>query len=268
MKHLFEYWIEIQARIQNTKDLFLLLDYDGTLTPIVSQPELAVCPSEVRKYLEKLRDLPGVSVAIISGRSLEDVREKVGVSGISYVGNHGLEIQNPVGRHKKSLLPARKRELNRIIQNLKNSLKDIPGILFEEKGPILSVHYRNVPQELLMRVPRAVETELQRRRDRWKTAFGKMVLEIRPNIDFHKGKAVRELLKTSSQELLPIYLGDDQSDEDAFRALRGRGISVYVGPGMFPSEADFFLQGPDEVQEFLFRCQEARCSDIHFARAT
>jgi len=235
-----------------------LLDFDGTLIAIASRPELALCPFKVRRLLEKLRDLPGVYLTIISGRSLDDVREKVGVSGITYVGNHGLEIQNPVGRHRKRLVPARKGELNRITRNLQNSLRDIPGILFEGKGPILSVHYRNVPAKLSARVIQAVETELQKREDRWKTASGKMVSEIRPHIDFHKGKAVGELLKTSSPKVLPIYLGDDQTDEDAFRVLKGRGISVYIGPGTFPSKADFFLQNPDEVQEFLARCYRAR----------
>ena len=258
MKYLFECWEEIQTRIRNTKNLFLLLDYDGTLTPIVSRPELANCPPIVRRYLERLRDLPGVYLAIISGRSLEDVQEKVGVSGITYVGNHGLEIQNPAGRHKKGLTPVRKRELNRITQNLRNSLKDIPGILIEEKGPILSVHYRNVPGKLSPRVIQAVKAEAHRTKDRWKMALGKMVSEIRPNVDFHKGKAVRELLKTSSPGLLPIYLGDDHTDEDAFRVLKGWGISVYVGSGTFPLMADFFLQSPDEVQEFLSRCYAAR----------
>ena len=157
------------------------------------------------------------------------------------------------------MVSSRKRELKRITQNLQNSLKKIPGILFEDKGPILSVHYRNVPQKFFTQVPQVVEAELQQWRDRWKMASGKMVLEIRPKIDFHKGKAVREFLKSfPSLELLPIYLGDDQTDEDAFRVLKGQGISVFIGPGSLPSEADFFLRNPKEVQEFLFRCQEVR----------
>ena len=115
--HLFEDWEPIQARIQKAQSLFLFLDYDGTLTPIVSLPELALCPFEVKRYLEELRDLPSVNVAIISGRSLENLREKVGVSGIIYVGNHGLEIESPNGRHKKILSSARTRELKSITQN-------------------------------------------------------------------------------------------------------------------------------------------------------
>jgi trehalose-phosphatase len=259
VKHLFTLWENIQARIHQAQNLFLFLDYDGTLTSIASLPELALCPSEVKELLEALRDLPGVHIAVISGRSLEDVRGKVGVSGIIYVGNHGLEIENPVGRHKKILAPVTKGELKRITQNLKNSLKKIPGILFEDKGPILSVHYRKVPQKFLSQVPRVVEVELEQWRGHWKITSGKMVLEIRPNINFNKGKAVKEILKIfPPKRLLPIYLGDDQTDEDAFRMLEGKGISVFIGPGEYPSEADFFLHNPDEVREFLARCLEAR----------
>jgi len=268
VKHLFEDWENIQDRIKQAQNLFLFLDYDGTLTPIAPRPDMALCPSEVKRLLEALRDLPGVSLAIISGRSLEDVRAKVGVSGTTYVGNHGLEIENPAGRHKKILTPARKRELKRIIQNLQNSLKEIPGILFEEKGPILSVHYRNVPQKSFATISQKVEKEIQQRRDRWKIASGKMVLEIQPNVDFDKGKAVREIIEVfPSAALLPIYLGDDQTDEDAFRVVKKQGISVYVGPGKFPSEADFFLRNPDEVQEFLLRCEEVRRPISEYPRA-
>jgi trehalose-phosphatase len=259
VKHLFRHWKNIHARIQQARNLFLFLDYDGTLTPIVSRPELALFPLPVKKRLEKLRDLPGVYLAIISGRSLEDLREKVGVRDIIYVGNHGLEIENPAGRHKKILSPARKRELKKITQNLQESLKETPGILFEEKGPILSIHYRTVPQIFFARVYQVIEEEFQQWRDCWKMASGKMVLEIRPNVDFNKGKAVKEILKTfPSPGLLPIYIGDDQTDEDAFRVLKGKGITVHIGSVRLPSEADFFLQTPGEVQEFLLRCQEAR----------
>ena len=269
MKHLFKDWEYVQAKIQGAGSLFLFLDYDGTLTPIVSRPELAICPSEVKRHLEKLRDLPRVYLAIISGRSLEDLRGKVGVSDIIYVGNHGLEIENPGGSHKNILSLTRTRELKKITQNLQNSLKEISGILFEEKGLILCVHYRNVPQKCFARIHQVMEEELKQWRDHWKLASGKMVFEIRPQIDFHKGKAVTEIIKTfPSLGFLPIYLGDDQTDEDAFRVLKGRGISVFIGPGGLPSEADFFLQNPDEVQEFLFRCLEVRRAGRYCPEAT
>jgi trehalose-phosphatase len=269
VKHLFEDWETIQSRIQQAQNLFLFLDYDGTLTPIVSRPELALCPSEIKRLLEELRDLPKVNLAVISGRSLKDLRKKVGVSGIIYVGNHGLEFENLRGRHQKNLSSARLREFKRITKNLKNSLKEIPGILFEEKGPILSVHYRNVPEKFSAGIPQVLKEELQPCRDRWKLACGKMVFEIQPNVDFHKGEAVKEILKPfPSLGLLSIYLGDDQTDEDAFRVLKGLGISVFIGGRKVPSEADFFLQNPGEVQEFLFRCQEVRRTAAHCPGAT
>jgi trehalose-phosphatase len=259
MKHLFEDWEYVQVRIRLARNLFLFLDYDGTLTPIASRPELALCPAEVKTHLEQLRDLAGVYPAIISGRSLEDLRERVGIPGIIYVGNHGLEMENPAGRHMKTLSPARSKELERITRNLQHSLKEIPGVFFEEKGPILSVHYRNVDRKFSGRIPRVLEEELQRWKGHWKMRSGKMVLEICPNVHFHKGQAVKEILKISPRPgRLPIYLGDDQTDEDAFRAIKGQGIPVFVGPGNQPSEADFFLRSPDEVQQFLIRCQELR----------
>jgi len=269
MKHLFEDWETIQSRIQQGQNLFLFLDYDGTLTPIVSRPELALCPPEIKRLLEELRDLPNVYLAIISGRSLNDLRAKVGVPRIFYVGNHGLEIENPGGTHKKVLSLTRTRELKNITQNLQNSLKEIPGILLEEKGPILSVHYRNVPQKFFDQIPQVLKKELQQWKGRWKMASGKMVFEIRPDIDFHKGEAVREILKPfPSLGLLPIYLGDDQTDEDAFRVLKGQGVSVLIGPSGFSSEADFFLRNPDEVQEFLLRCRKVRRSATRRPGAT
>ncbi len=256
VKHLFEDWESVQNRIQQAQTIFLFLDYDGTLTPIVSSPELALCPPEVKVLLEKLGDSPYVLLAIISGRSLEDIREKVGITGLIYVGNHGLDIQNPAGVHKKKLSPSREKELRKIIQTLQKSFREIPGILLEDKGPILSVHYRNVAQKYLGWIHRVLKETLERWKGRWKIAQGKMVFEIRPQVDFHKGKAVRELLKGSSGNLLPIYIGDDQTDEDAFREVKGRGITVFVGPGWLTSEAEYYLKDPSEVQEFLHRCEE------------
>ena len=269
VKHLFEDWKNIQDRVRGAENLFLFLDFDGTLTPIVSRPDLAICPPEIKRVLEELRELPKVYLAIISGRSLEDLRKKVGIPGIIYVGNHGLEFGNLRGRHKRILSSTRIRELKRIAKNLQNSLKEVPGILFEEKGPVLAVHYRSVSQKFFDQISHVLEEELHRWRDRWKMASGKMVLEIRPNLDFHKGEAVREVLKTfPSQGLLPIYLGDDKTDEDAFRVLKGQGISVFIGARRFPSEADFFLRNPEEVQEFLFRCREVRRTAAHCPGAT
>ena len=257
MKYLFGEWEFVRDRIRRAQTLFLLLDYDGTLTPIVARPELALCSPKVKVLLEKLRDCPGVSVAIMSGRSLEDIRGKIGVSRITYVGNHGLEIENPAGIHRKRLSPAREEELKTIRMTLEETLRFIPGILLEDKGPILTVHYRNAPPEYSGNVPQVVEKVAEKGKDRWQIVSGKKILEIRPRVNFGKGKAVRDLLKTIPADgLLPIYLGDDRTDEDAFRVLEDRGISIFVGPGSTTSDARYFLNDPSEVQEFLQRCEE------------
>ncbi len=257
MKNLCSEWYLIESKIRQAESVLLFLDYDGTLVPIAPTPAEAVCPPGVRTLLEGLRDLPNVYPAIVSGRVLEDIREKVGVSGITYVGNHGLSIQNPAGIHKKRLSPQRREEFKRLSQTLKGSLGQIPGILFEDKELILAVHYRNVPQEYWVQIHNIFEEILQKWREQWKVGDGNMVYEVRPKADFNKGKAVRGILKSYSPiGLLSIYLGDDQTDEDAFRALDGRGITIRVGPGTPSSEAEYCLESPPEVRAFLLRCEK------------
>ena len=255
MKYLWDEWHLIEPKIRQAGGVFLFLDYDGTLVPIAPTPAEAVCPAEMRALLQGLRDLPNVYLAIISGRFLEDIREKVGVPGITYVGNHGLSIQNPAGLHKKRLSPIRREEFNMISQALRESLERIPGILFEDKGLTLAIHYRNVDREYFGGIQHTLEQTLKKWKEGWRIACGKMVYEVQPNIDFNKGKAVQEILRSyPSLGLLSIYLGDDRTDEDAFRALKGRGLTVFVGPGRPASEAEFSLENPSEVKAFLLRC--------------
>jgi len=254
MKHLFRNWKVIQERIRQARRVYLFFDYDGTLTPIVSRPDLALCPPEVKKFLAQLRDSPRVFVAIISGRSLEDLYGRIGVPGITYVGNHGLEIRNPAGIHKNNLTAGRQKEMTRIAKSLKTALGNLPGILFEDKNAILAVHYRLVPKAHHEKIFEEMEEVAKEWGSQWRVTRGKMVFEVQPQADFHKGKAVRSLLKAvPAPGLLPFYFGDDRTDEDAFRFLRGKGITVFVGPPETPSEAEFFLTDPAEGAEFMKR---------------
>lgn len=254
MEHLFRNWNVIQERIRQARKGYLFFDYDGTLTPIVSRPELALCPPEVKKYLVQLRDSPGVLVAIISGRSLEDLYGLIGVPGITYVGNHGLEIRNPAGIHKINLSVGRQKEKNAIAKSLKTALGNLPGILFEDKESILAVHYRLVPKPHHEKIFQEMEGFTRQWGENWRVTRGKRVFEIQPRVDFHKGKAIRNLLKGgSAPELLPFYFGDDESDEAAFRFLRGKGVTVFVGPPDLFSEGEYFLTDPAEVAEFMKR---------------
>jgi trehalose-phosphatase len=254
MKHLFRNWKLIRERIRQARRVNLFFDYDGTLTPIVSRPDLALCPPEVKKFLAQLRDSPRVFVAIISGRSLEDLYGLIGVPGITYVGNHGLEIRNPAGIRKKNPSAGRQKDMTRIAKSLKTALGNLPGIFFEDKKAILAVHYRLVPKAYHERVSQEMEEVAKEWGSQWRVTRGKMVFEVQPQADFHKGKAVRNLLiAPPAPGLLPFYFGDDQTDEDAFRFLRGKGIPVFVGPPETLSEAEFFLANPAEVAEFMKR---------------
>jgi len=254
MRHLFHNWNVIQKRIRQARKVYLFFDYDGTLTPIVSQPELALCPPEVKEHLAQLRDSPRVFVGIISGRSLEDLYGRIGVPGITYVGNHGLEIRNPFGNHKKNLSVGRQKEMTLIAKSLKTALGNLPGILFEDKNVTLAIHYRLVSKACHERIFQKMEKVVRKWGKKWRVTPGKMVFEVQPRADFHKGKAIRKLLKAvPSQGLLPFYFGDDQTDEDAFRFLGGKGITVFVGPPEKASEAEFFLDDPAEVNEFIRR---------------
>jgi trehalose 6-phosphate phosphatase len=257
MKHLFNEWEALKERILQAESLFLFLDYDGVLTPIAAQPELAVCPPSIKSLLETLRDLPHVFPVIISGRSLENLRAMVGVEGILYVGNHGLEIQNPAGVHKKILSESRRQELQHILQGARKNMEGIPGILWEDKGSIFSIHYRKVQPEHVEAIQQTLEETIQKWRHRWQMIHGKKVFEIRPKADFNKGKAVQEILKGfPAGAVLPIYFGDDDTDEDAFRILRNRGVTVFVGLDWQRSGANYYLEHPANVEEALGRIQD------------
>jgi trehalose-phosphatase len=259
MKHLFEAWIDLQDRIQRARVVYLLFDYDGTLTLIVSRPDLALCPPEVRRELAELRDDSRVGVAIISGRSLEDLYGLIGVPGITYVGNHGLEIRNPAGTHTKKLSSGRQKELTRIAKFLGAALGNLPGIIFEDKKVNLAVHYRQVPKAFQEKVFREVKEIGREWGNHWRVTEGKMVFEIQPRVDFHKGLAVRNLLKGLPEAgMLPFYFGDDRTDEDAFRFLKGTGVAVFVGPPETPSAAEYFLETPEKVAEFFKRFRATR----------
>jgi trehalose-phosphatase len=256
MIYLFQEWKKIEEKICRAERVFFFLDFDGTLTPLVSLPSSAVCSPEGKALLEKLRDVPKVSLAIVSGRSLDDVRQRVGIAGIFYVGNHGLEIQEASGASRGPISPPQREDLATLLLILQESIGKIPGLLFEDKGSILAVHYRNSPPGSEDLILARLEEAAKPWAGRWRIAQGKKVLEIQPDMDFSKGRAVEEILARMGEDLLPIFIGDDRTDEDGFRVIRSRGISIRVGLPRVPSDAEYFLKDPSEVQQFLRRCLE------------
>lgn len=256
MEYLFDQWDQVKRKLAN-KHMFLFFDYDGTLTPIVKTPQQAVISEKVKKLLIKLLRKPHCTLAIISGRALEDIKHIVGLKDIIYAGNHGLEIEGPKIKFEIQVSPGSKSVIRNIYENMVSSLSRIKGVLIEDKGLVVSVHYRLVDvkdiQEFLSIFSEVTEPFVVR--NKIKINEGKKVYEIRPPVKWDKGKVVLWLLARQGfileeKNALPVYVGDDTTDEDAFKALKGKGLTVFVGePGN--SKANYYLRNTEEVTKFL-----------------
>jgi trehalose-phosphatase len=242
---------EISGRIRQGHTA-IFLDYDGTLTPIVSQPEDAVLSDAMRGVL---KDLAGrCTVAILSGRDLPDVKEKVGIGDLVYAGSHGFDISGPEGlqitsQQGTSFLPM----LDSAQKDLNQQLSDIPGAMVERKTFSIAVHYRNVEPERASEVSNIVN-RIHADYPELRQSEGKKVLELQPRIDWNKGKALLWLLHKldlDRPDVVPLYIGDDVTDEDAFKALPDRGIGIVVQEKPRPTAAQYRLKNTDEVYRFL-----------------
>ena len=234
------------------KKIALFLDYDGTLTPIVARPELAILSDEMRATLRCLAER--CTVAVVSGRDLPDVRKLVSVDNLVYAGSHGFDIAGPGGfakgsEHGAEFLPI----LAQAEKELREELAAIEGSLVERKHLSIATHYRLVSDAEVSAVTEVVERVKAAHPELRKTD-GKKVYELQPNIDWHKGKAVLWLLQTldlDGDDVLPIYIGDDITDEDAFRALQGRGLGIIVRDANRPTAANYQLDDPAQVGHFF-----------------
>ncbi len=242
---------EIAGRIDRTGKILLALDFDGTLAPIRSRPEEAVLGETVRTLLAELAQSPRVAVMIASGRSLDDVRTRVGLPQLIYSGNHGLEIQ---GRGLEFVEPAARATagpLREICRRAEELLATVPGVVLEAKGLTASVHYRTAPPGQWDEIARVARELVALDPDRFVLSNGHRVWEIRPRVSWHKGSAVNWVARAFQDPLprLVIYLGDDRTDEDAFASLPD-GITVKVGDGPL-TRAGFQLEDPAAVEQFL-----------------
>lgn len=259
MKYLFDYKGDFLRRFNKAKVVFLFFDYDGTLTPIVKKPEWATLSQSNKCLIKKLTRKKWGRVAVVSGRALKDVKKLVGLKGIIYAGNHGLELSGPGLKylHKKALVF--KKQLNIIHRQLVKELGGFSKVLIEHKGLTLSVHYRlvkskGIVNKVFKTIDKITQSYVQQKKIR--ISHGKKVVEIKPKIGWNKGKIVLWLIKyfrnkVSSRRYLPIYLGDDTTDEDAFKVLKKKGIGIFVGDSKKRSQAKFYLKNTREVTDFL-----------------
>ena len=237
----------------------VFLDYDGVLTPIVDRPEDAVMSDSMREVVRALAQR--CSVCVVSGRDRPVVQQLMGLDNLVVAGSHGFDIWSPrEGTIAHDAATGFEDLISEVNDRLCTEVGSIPGVVVEPKRASVAVHYRLADPEHRTKVTAVVDELLDEYSGRLKVTRGKMVYELQPKIDWHKGKAVLHLLRTldlDTDDVVPLYLGDDITDEDAFRALTGRGIGIIVGhpddPEVAnrPTAADFVLPSTVEVEQFL-----------------
>lgn len=247
---------------EKNRRLVFFLDYDGTLTPIVDRPDLAILSDEMRATLKALAQR--YLVAIISGRDLHDVQELVCVENIFYAGSHGFRIAGPgqwrhESEHGTEFLPT----LDQVERKLRERIEGIPGALVERKHLSIAVHYRLVEESCVPKIASIVDDVLAAY-PKLRMAPGKKVFDLQPDIDWNKGKAILWLLdalELKGDDVLPIYIGDDITDEDAFQALRDRGLGIVVKGAKRTTAARYALDDSDQLRQFFNELLSAHGDD-------
>jgi trehalose 6-phosphate phosphatase len=261
MDHLFTAWNELAAACRSADRVLVLADYDGTLTPIVSRPEDAVLSEDMRDRLILLASVPKITVGVISGRELSDVESLVSIGGLYYAGNHGLEMDGPEFGYVNPEAERAKPLFRELAEKLAGALGGIEGIVLQDKDFSLSVHYRLVAPEQEEKVARIVKelTGPLVAAGKVRVFGGKKVWEVRPPVDWNKGRAVMTIREEvarvfSATHVLTVFLGDDVTDEDAFNVVvPPDGWSVYVGAPPPATAAAYYLESPAEAAELFER---------------
>ena len=260
MAHLLNIWPSVSARLRRVGRILLFFDYDGTLTPIVARPEDALLPEETRRRLTALAAHPRCITGIVSGRSLADLSVLADIPGLIHAGNHGMEIRGPKLNFTHPQAVAARQPLDRVQAALSGALAEVPGAFVEHKGLTLTVHYRATPEPLAGGVDDVVSATAKPyvESGQLRLTKGKMVVEVRPDIAWDKGKAIEEIHRHCRESgdpgdrLLPVYFGDDRTDEDGFRAVQDLGgLAVFVGEPRQGTVALHQLESPAEVSETM-----------------
>jgi trehalose 6-phosphate phosphatase len=210
--------------------------------------------------LQELRRVHNMTLGVISGRALDDIKNKVGVKGIIYAGNHGLEIEGPGISFINPLADEIKPLIKMISYILHKTFETARGVFVEDKGLSLSVHYRLAEDSQTENVKSTLEHVVggAQASGKIKISNGKKVFEVKPGVEWDKGKAIKLLMKKYGKGgrhsgLVPIFLGDDLTDEDGFKVIEkyGNGFSIFVGEPNMDTSARYYLNSPPEVEIFF-----------------
>jgi len=249
----------VKKKLRGCSHVILFLDFDGTLAPIRRTPSLATLSPRMKSLLDQLSARPDVTLALVTGRSRQDILTRVHIDTLLVMANHGFEIAGGRSEWIHPVANAIRPLLAKVDRTLTIALKPVRNILIENKRYTLSVHFRNVPGWMTPLVKNTVEGVVRPYAKLLKTAPGKKVIEVRPNVDWSKGHAVIRVLETlrPSRSVLVVYIGDDLTDEDAFRMLPRSAIKVLVGTRR-ASAASYSVRDPRDVARFLDAVHSAR----------
>jgi trehalose 6-phosphate phosphatase len=246
-RYLFRAWDEIAARIRNAKTCALLLDFDGTLVKLQRRPWEVRVPLRTKRLLERLARNPKLFVAIVSGRRCQDLQTRIGVEALHFIGLHGAERE----RQTTKITKAAARILARAQHGARKSMAAMRGMRIEDKGMSFAVHYREASAPIARAAKSCLLDVVEPLQTTLRVLDGAMVWEVLPHEIRGKGVAVQDLLSEFAPGTPAIYMGDDGTDETAFRAL-GDQITIRVGKPQ-GSAAKYYVRDPGEVIRFLLR---------------
>lgn len=241
----------VREVIDRCEPLVLCLDFDGTLVPIVDDPSDAQLSARASAILERLGDQDEVEVAIVSGRALDDLRDRVDVHGVTFAGNHGLEMQDSDDRWIHPVVEDVRPQLETIIDEVGAVIEDVPGAFIEDKYATVSIHYRNAPADRVPHVKQAVRERVTAASE-IDIGTGKAVLQLRPSVDWNKGSAIERIARSVSDDALVLFVGDDVTDQDGFDAidqLSVEGMTIAVGNTSLATQ--YRLSDPAAVIQWL-----------------
>ena len=254
-RSLLQNLIDVKERIRRAGRVSLFLDFDGTLVPFTRDPAQASLDERTRKTLTRISRNDRFITTIISGRAISDLRSRIGLKRFIYAGNHGLEIRGRQLRFLEPTAAAQEETLRQLSRELATKLQATAGAVVEYKGLTTSIHYRQAAVRDVPQIEAAVRAAVLSAGQPFEITPGKMVFDIMPRTNWQKGAAV-SWINERLGNVLSIYLGDDSTDESAFRVLP-EGVTVKVG-SFTATSAHYHLAGPPAVQAFLIWLADQR----------
>jgi trehalose-phosphatase len=246
LRHLFVGWSEVAGKLRSAPAIALFLDFDGTLSPLRPRPDDVRLSGSMRSIVSTLARKAHVRVWVISGRRRADVRDRIRIAGIRYLGLHGSEA-----RHNISIKNETRRHLEALKTRARQIVKNTPETWLEDKGMVLTIHYARASACDISRIRQEMTRAILPLHGLFRGIPGERGFELMPSEVGDKGTAVRRELAFVSPATLPVFVGDDAVDEPAFAALAG-GLTIRVGRPR-PTSARFRLDDVKQVQTFLER---------------